>query len=1083
VTSYSVAGVLGSTNPTFSTNVTDLDIVWINGQARLITTALPGPGAGYAYYDLSAATGPATLLALQSYSAVIDHGTRPEITILPTAGGTGANLIAAGLEPWGWASYGLGANGFGAPLNNPLFIDPTAVTGFSTGSATLVYLAPHGASVPLGYWLQDNGTLTPTSANTGTFAGPDIDAMAVGGTGSGNYLVTASAAGNVLSSYAIGADGSLSLTDVVSVDFGIGFSKPTEVATVTIQGTTYVIVASSESSSLSTFRLLPGGLLYEADHVVDNLWTSFSGATALATLETGGRVFVFAGGADDGLEVMTLLPDGRLVQLMTLTDTAAATLADVTSIAVAQIGGRTQMFVASATEPGVTQIDLSLGPLGTTLFRSPGVQTGTGANDLLYAGPATTALYGGGGDDLIVGGGPGVTASLFGGAGSDLFVLSPNAGTIVIGDYRAGVDRLDLTAFPMLRNIGQLSTTSTATGAVITFDTTTIQIESFDGNPIPATAFAQSQMLRLTRFAPTTATQVELGSGLDDQMTAPTEPTTLMGLLGNDSLTGNIGDDVLDGGDGNDMLIGADGADRLLGGVGNDVLMGGTGGDSLDGGRGDDRAYGGLDNDSLFGGDGYDVLWGDDGDDVIFGGAQNDTPVGGAGNDALDGGSGNDRLWAGDGDDTLFGGDNNDTLWGETGGDDLYGDAGVDLLWGGDGDDALYGGAQNDTPVGGMGNDLLDGGSGDDRLWGGDGNDTLYGADNNDTLWGEAGADDLYGGMGIDLLWGGDGDDVIFGGAQNDTPVGGAGNDFLDGGSGSDRLWAGIGNDTLSGGDDNDILWGEGGADALDGGSGTDILWGGDGNDMLQGGDGADLLWASLGNDALWGGADNDTLVGEAGQDTLYGGDGNDRLWAGDGADSLDGGTGNDLLMGEQGNNVLYGGTGEDTLSGGAQNDTLFGGDGNDLIFSGDGSNLAQGGRGNDWITGGSGNDNLLGDEGNDQLIGGTGNDTLNGGAGRDNLRGGAGADRFVYSDVSDMGLRTTSDVLRDFTSGSDKLDFTGLGLRFVGGSFTGTAGDFCFVRDATGGTLWLDIDGNNVADYSLRLDGTFMLATTDFLL
>lgn len=1063
--SFSVAGLLGTANPTFSTNVTDLDVVWIDGQARLVTSARPGPGAGYALYDLSAPSGPAGLVALQGYSAVVGPGSRPEIVVLPVITGTGANLVAAGLEPWGWASYGLGASGFGSPLNNPLFIDPSAVAGFSVGGTNFIYLAPQGSSVPLGYRLQDNGALTPVPGAVPATGGPDLDAMAVGGTGSGSYLVTASAAGNMVSTYAIDGSGALALADQVAVDFGIGFSKPTDVATVTIQGLTYVIVAASESSSLSTFRLLPGGRLYEADHVVDDLGTRFSGATALATLETGGQVFVFAGGADDGVEVMALLPDGRLVQVMSIADTAATSLADVTSIAVAQVGGRVQLFAASATEPGITQLDLSLGPIGTTLFRTPGVQTGTGANDLLCAGTSTTAIYGGAGDDLIVGGGAGVTATLFGGAGSDLFILSPASGAIMIGDYQVGVDRLDLTAFPMLRNVGQLSITSTATGALITFGATTIQIESFDGNPISATAFAQSQMLRLTRYAPTTTTQVELGSSANDNLTAPSQPTTLIGLLGNDSLTGNTGDDVLDGGDGIDSLRGAGGADRLLGGTGNDLLEGGAGNDSLDGGGGDDRAYGGPDNDSIFGGDGQDVLWGDEGDDVIFGGAGNDTPVGSTGNDAMDGGSGQDRLWAGDGNDTLLGGDDNDTLWGEAGSDDLQGGAGADLLWGGDGDDALFGGAQNDTPVGGLGNDLLDGGAGDDRLWAGAGNDTLLGGDGNDTLWGEAGTDDLQGGTGVDLLWGGDGDDMLYGGAGDDTPVGEAGNDLLDGGGGSDRLWAGVGNDTLHGGDDNDSLWGEAGSDELDGGAGADQFWGGDGADTVRGGDGNDLVWADLGDDVLYGDGGQDTLVGQAGHDQMYGGDADDKLWSGDGNDTLDGGTGNDLLMGEQGANLLYGGSGDDTLSGGGQNDTLFGGDGNDQLSTGDGGNLAQGGRGNDTITGGNGND------------------TLSSGTGRDYLSGGAGADRFVYQDVADMGLRTTSDVLRDFRSGTDKLDFTGLGLRFGGTGFSGTAGDLSFARDTTGGTLWLDLDGDLLADYSLRLDTTFTLGATDFLL
>ena len=51
--SYSFTGLIGSANPTFCTNITDLKVAWVNGQARLYSATLPGPGGGLAVFDIS----------------------------------------------------------------------------------------------------------------------------------------------------------------------------------------------------------------------------------------------------------------------------------------------------------------------------------------------------------------------------------------------------------------------------------------------------------------------------------------------------------------------------------------------------------------------------------------------------------------------------------------------------------------------------------------------------------------------------------------------------------------------------------------------------------------------------------------------------------------------------------------------------------------------------------------------------------------------------------------------------------------------------------------------------------------------
>ncbi|MDB5429275.1 MAG: outer rane secretion protein [Caulobacter sp.] len=90
------------------------------------------------------------------------------------------------------------------------------------------------------------------------------------------------------------------------------------------------------------------------------------------------------------------------------------------------------------------------------------VLNGDGGNDKLYGGAGNDGIWGGDGADTITGGAGNDT--LFGGAGADTFIFAPgdlsapDYNSDRIGDYEAGVDVLDLTAFG-LASQGQISVT------------------------------------------------------------------------------------------------------------------------------------------------------------------------------------------------------------------------------------------------------------------------------------------------------------------------------------------------------------------------------------------------------------------------------------------------------------------------------------------------------------------------------------------------------------------------------------------------------------------------------------------------
>lgn len=140
----------------------------------------------------------------------------------------------------------------------------------------------------------------------------------------------------------------------------------------------------------------------------------------------------------------------------------------------------------------------------------------------------------------------------------------------------------------------------------------------------------------------------------------PSDDYTIIGGIGNDSLTGSNGSDSLTGSSGNDILAGEGNNDTLIGEDGDDILRGGGGNDSITGGMNNDSLIGDMGSDKLDGGDGMDTLEGGGGVDSLTGGSGDDSITGGIGIDTLDGGGGMDTLEGDGGNDILTGGGDSD---------------------------------------------------------------------------------------------------------------------------------------------------------------------------------------------------------------------------------------------------------------------------------------------------------------------------------------------------------------------------------------------------------------------------------------
>lgn len=206
-------------------------------------------------------------------------------------------------------------------------------------------------------------------------------------------------------------------------------------------------------------------------------------------------------------------------------------------------------------------------------------------------------------------------------------------------------------------------------------------------------------------------------------------------------------------------------------------------------------------------------------------------------------------------------------------------------------------------------------------------------------------------------------------------------------------------------------------------------------------------------------------------------------------------GTGNvfaNLIFGNAQANVLSGADGNDQLAGGLGDDTLSGDDDNDDLEGNEGDDVLRGGLGNDTLLGGADDDMLRGGDGLDTLDGNAGDDTFEGGLGFDRMTGGTGRDLFIFRGITDISFGANRDIITDFVTGIDKINLSAIDANVNTGAndafvfttaLTGTAGQVIRRLDGGGAFVEGDVNGDGVADFSLRLTGVTAFLASDLIL
>lgn len=407
------------------------------GPLVLVSSGLYG---GMSSWQLSA-RGDLVLRAMQDYPITSMAVARDTIVVAENRG-----LIWAfhGRDPAHFVGFEIAADGTLGPHRRTGFERVT--DGIAAGDAGLLQVWAHLHDIaPPGRYGASEGWLD----TRGIAVLPNGTALLVSAQSNALHRVTPS--GNAQS---FGAE--------------LGFAAPSSLVLLPDMGAgRRVVIAGAGSSSLSVLRAEGSGFV-GSDHLLDTMHTAFSRPQALTSARVstarGPLDLVLAGGADHGVTLFAATPQGQLIWLDTYFDTAATGLYNVASLQAVVQPQRVVVLATSERDPGITVLHVPVGSMGGLVLDGQG-----GAlDDILLASPTATRLTGG--------------------AGADIFVIPSMTERVTITDFEVGRDRIDLTDWPMLRDLSQLNIGPRSDGALIQFRDHSLRIRSSNGAPLDAEA-------------------------------------------------------------------------------------------------------------------------------------------------------------------------------------------------------------------------------------------------------------------------------------------------------------------------------------------------------------------------------------------------------------------------------------------------------------------------------------------------------------------------------------------------------------------------------------------------------------------
>jgi hypothetical protein len=306
-------------------------------------------------------------------------------------------------------------------------------------------------------------------------------------------LLVLSSLENGISSYHIAANGTAELIDSLGAMEGLAVNGPAALQVAQIGGQHFAVIASTLSDSLTVVRINDMGVLFAADHVIDDRNTRFDAVAALDIFEAKGRSFVVTGGSDAGLSLFELLPGGQLSHLQSFALETGAGIGAITSIETKVNGDKAMIFLVDAAGDRIYHQELALTALGDLIQAAGGVATGGALEDRILGSATADTLRGMAGDDFLHDGAG--ADLLYGGAGADVFVFARDGAQDRIADFEKGIDRIDLSDWGRIYSAGAVTIAATATGALVSFGAERLVIDSLSGQSLTAASFTDADFL------------------------------------------------------------------------------------------------------------------------------------------------------------------------------------------------------------------------------------------------------------------------------------------------------------------------------------------------------------------------------------------------------------------------------------------------------------------------------------------------------------------------------------------------------------------------------------------------------------